>query len=149
MSARDAGRRGAVAPRRGLFSGMSVPPMDSMPRMRTAFTRGLAATWSSPVLVGAVLGWLLVEWLVVVAAGYPGPFAALAYVSAPVPHGTLSDLILFVGILGTSRGREHDDFGSVTFVAHYRSAATGRTGQQQENSRFRQEAGQWFYVDAA
>ncbi|HEX6400833.1 MAG TPA: hypothetical protein VF108_10260, partial [Actinomycetota bacterium] len=68
-----------------------------MPRMRTAFARGLAATWSSPVLVGAVLGWLLLEWLVVVAAGYPGPFAALAYVSAPVPHGTLSDLILFVG----------------------------------------------------
>lgn len=52
-------------------------------------------------------------------------------------------------ILGTSRGREHDDFGTVAFVAHYRSAATGRTGQQHENSRFRKEAGQWFYVDAA
>lgn len=90
--------------RRGLFPGMAVPPMESMPRIRTAFTRGLAATWSSPVVVGALLAWLLVEWLVVVAAGYPGPFAALAYVSAPVPHSTLSDLVLFVGILGTARG---------------------------------------------
>lgn len=101
MSARG---RGDVRPRRGLFSGMAVPPMDSMPRIRTAFTRGFAATWSSPVVVGAVLGWLLVEWLLLVLAGYPGPFAALAYVSAPVPHSTLSDLILAVGVLGTSRG---------------------------------------------
>jgi hypothetical protein len=103
---RDRNARGAPAapPRRGLFGGMAVPPMDSMPRIRTAFARGLAATWSSPVVVGAVVGWLLVEWLLVVAAGYPGPFAALAFVSAPVPHGTRSDILLFVGILGASRG---------------------------------------------
>jgi hypothetical protein len=78
--------------------------MDSMPKIRTAFARGLAATWSSPLVVGAVVGWLLIEWLIVVVAGYPGPFAALAFVSAPVPHGTRSDILLFVGILGTSRG---------------------------------------------
>ncbi|HET9672773.1 MAG TPA: hypothetical protein VFQ40_07990 [Actinomycetota bacterium] len=72
--------------------------------MTTAFTRGLAATWSSPVIVGALLGWIVLEWLLLVAAGYPGPFAALAYVSAPIPHSALSDLIVFIGILGVSRG---------------------------------------------
>ena len=62
---------------------MSATPMDSMPRIRTAFTRGLAGTWSSPLVVGSLLAWLLAEWLVVVALGYPGPFALLAHVSAP------------------------------------------------------------------
>jgi hypothetical protein len=83
---------------------MAVAPMGSMPRIRTAFARGLVAMWSSPVVVGLLLGWLLVEWLVVVAGGYPGPFAALAYVSAPIPHSSFSDFILFVGIFGAGRG---------------------------------------------
>jgi hypothetical protein len=78
--------------------------MDSMPRARTAFTRGLAATWSSPVVVGATLAWVLLEWLSIVALGYPGPFAAIAYLSAPVPHSTLTDLVVTVGVLGARRG---------------------------------------------
>lgn len=51
-------------------------------------------------------------------------------------------------IVGTSEGREHDDTGTVAFVAHYRDAASGRRGQQRENSAFRRESGQWFYVAA-
>ena len=105
MSARN--RRGGtapVAPRRGLLSGMSAPPLDSMPRIRTAFTRGLAGTWSSPLLVGSILVWLLTEWLVVVALGYPGPFALLAHVSAPTPLSTYTDLSLSTGILGVRQG---------------------------------------------
>jgi hypothetical protein len=74
--------------------------MDSMPKMRTAFARGLAGTWSSPVIVGATLAWLLVEWLVVVALGYPGPVALLGYVSAPPPLSTNTDLFIMIGILG-------------------------------------------------
>ena len=106
MSARSrgSGRGPAPPPRRGLLSGMSAPPMDSMPRIRTAFTRGLAATWSSPLVVGAVLAWLLAEWLVVVALGYPGPFALLAHVSAPIPLSTFTDLSLSTGILGVRQG---------------------------------------------
>jgi fumarate reductase subunit C len=104
MSARGRDGRTAPEPRRGLFSGMSAPPMDSMPRMRTSFTRGLAATWSSPLIVGTLLAWLLVEWILVVAIGYPGPFALLAHISAPTPLSTFTDLSLSTGILGLQRG---------------------------------------------
>ena len=94
-------RRDQVAPpRRGLFPGMGVPPMDDMPRARTAVARGLVSTWSSQVIVGGVLAWLLVEWLVVIALGYPGPIALLAHVPAPPPIGTITDYSLATGILG-------------------------------------------------
>lgn len=106
MSSRYGEARGrpSAPTRRGLLSGMSVPPMDEMPKMRTSFTRGLAGTWSSPVVVGALVGWLLVEWLVVVLLGYPGPFALLAHISAPAPLSTTADLSMSVGIFGFSRG---------------------------------------------
>jgi hypothetical protein len=83
---------------------MSAPAMDSMPRIRTSFTRGLAATWSSPMIVGSLLGWLVVEWILVVAFGYPGPFAVLAHISAPTPLSTYTDLTLSTGLLGLQRG---------------------------------------------
>jgi SEC-C motif-containing protein len=51
-------------------------------------------------------------------------------------------------ILDTTAGREHDVAGTVAFVAHYRDTASGRAGRQRENSRFRREAGQWYYLDA-
>lgn len=89
--------------RRGLFGGGAAPPMDSMPRIRVAFGRGLVATWSSPLIVGSTLAWLLVEWLVLVALGYPGPVAYLAHISAVPPLSTNTDLSLAIGIFG-SRG---------------------------------------------
>jgi hypothetical protein len=105
MSARSRGNERAPAPpRRGLLSGMSAPPMDSMPKIRTSFTRGLASTWSSPLIVGSLLVWLLAEWLVVVVLGYPGPIALLAHVSAPTPLSTFTDLSLSTGVLGVRQG---------------------------------------------
>jgi len=83
---------------------MSVPPMRGMPPIRTAFVRGLAGTWSSPVVVGATVAWLLVEWLLVVALGYPGPFALLAHAAAPAPLSTTTDLSVSIGILGVGMG---------------------------------------------
>jgi hypothetical protein len=77
--------------------------MDSMPRIRTAFTRGLAGTWSSPLVVGSLLGWLIVEWVVIVALGYPGPFSLLAHLSAPTPFSTLPDLSVSIGVAGVQR----------------------------------------------
>jgi hypothetical protein len=91
-------------PRRGLLSGMSAPPLDEMPRIRTAFARGLVGTWSSPLIVGSLIGWLLVEWVVLVALGYPGPIALLAHVSAPTPLSTITDLSISTGILGVRSG---------------------------------------------
>jgi hypothetical protein len=83
---------------------MSVPPMEAMPPIRTAFARGLAGTWSSPLVVGGSVAWLLVEWLVVVALGYPGPFALLAHVVAPAPLSTTTDLSISIGVLGVAKG---------------------------------------------
>jgi hypothetical protein len=83
---------------------MSAPPMEGMPRVRTAFSRGLAGTWASPVVVGGTVGWLVVEWAILVALGYPGPFALLAHVSAPPPLSTTADLSISVGVFGISRG---------------------------------------------
>ena len=98
------GGRPSAPPKRGLLSARYAVPMDSMPRLRNAFARGLVATWSSPLVVGAILGWLLVEWLVIVALGYPGPFAVLAYLSAPAPLSTSTDLSVSIGILGAAKG---------------------------------------------
>jgi SEC-C motif-containing protein len=52
-------------------------------------------------------------------------------------------------IRGRTDGAEHDDTGTVEFVAHYWDPAHGEYGRQQENSRFRRRSGRWFYVDAA
>jgi hypothetical protein len=124
MSARGRDRRAATEPRRGLLSGMSAQPMDSMPRMRTSFTRGLAATWSSPLIVGTLLAWLLLEWILLVTLGYPGPFAWLAHVSAPTPLSTPTDLTLSTGILGFQRGLLFV-FGTAAVHALWFSLLTG------------------------
>jgi hypothetical protein len=60
--------------------------------------------WSSPLVVGATLGWLFVEWILIVALGYPGPIAPLAHVSAVPPLSTLADLYVSTGILGIRTG---------------------------------------------
>jgi hypothetical protein len=78
--------------------------MDAMPPIRTAFTRGLAGTWSSPVIVGATIAWVFVEWIVVVSLGYPGPFAPLGHAAAPAPLSTPTDLSVSIGILGVGKG---------------------------------------------
>jgi SEC-C motif-containing protein len=52
-------------------------------------------------------------------------------------------------VVGTTRGGEADDTGTVAFVAHFWDAANRRRGQQQEDSAFVREGGAWFYVGAA
>lgn len=106
MSAAARGSRGRPDPGRGggMLSRMSVPPIDSMPPIRTAFVRGLAGMWSSPVVVGGIVAWTLVEWLVIVALGYPGPFALLAHIAAPTPLSAYTDLFTSIGILGLAKG---------------------------------------------
>jgi hypothetical protein len=103
-SRRPDARRAAPPERRGFLSGMSAPPLEDMPRIRTAFTRGLAATWSSPVVVGAVVAWLFVEWVALVAFGYPGPLAILQHLIAPPPLATTTDLGVSIGTFGVALG---------------------------------------------
>jgi hypothetical protein len=78
--------------------------MDSMPRIRTAFTRGLLGMWASPLVVGATVGWIVLEWLVILALGYPGPFSMLGHVSALPPLSTITDITISTGILGIRIG---------------------------------------------
>ena len=104
MSARGRASRQEPPRRGGLFSSMGAPPMDSMPPMRTAFTRGLAATWSSAAIVGLTVGWVAVEWLVLLALGFPGPFALLAYGPATPPLSTTTDLSVSIGTFGVGLG---------------------------------------------
>jgi hypothetical protein len=78
--------------------------MASMPPIHTAFVRGLAGIWSSPVIVGVTVSWLLIEWLVVVALGYPGPFSLFADIAAAAPFSTNTDLLVSIGIFGLAKG---------------------------------------------
>ena len=48
-------------------------------------------------------------------------------------------------VLNTTRGRPHDDEGTVEFSARY--TALGRPGELRENSRFVRHGGAWVYVD--
>jgi hypothetical protein len=94
----------SAPPRRGLFAGAARPPMDSMPRIRTAFARGLLGMWASPLVVGATVGWIVLEWFVILALGYPGPFSMLGHVSALPPLSTITDITISTGILGIRIG---------------------------------------------
>jgi SEC-C motif-containing protein len=49
-------------------------------------------------------------------------------------------------IVSTSRGGPLDTEGTVEFKAHFRQ--DGRTGVQQETSRFLRLNGRWYYLDA-
>ncbi len=49
-------------------------------------------------------------------------------------------------ILAATDGSAFHTEGTVTFRAHY--AVRGRTGSQEEHSRFVREDGQWVYLDA-
>ena len=70
--------------------------------MRTAFVRGLAATWSSPVIVRFTVGWVAVEWFVL-ALGFPGPMH-----SSPSPQpcrrSARRPMPISVGIFGGGLG---------------------------------------------
>ena len=42
-------------------------------------------------------------------------------------------------------GGPSDEEGTVTFVASWRDALTGESGQMREHSRFSRRAGRWVY----
>lgn len=52
-------------------------------------------------------------------------------------------------IHGTTGGGPFEEWGTVDFTAYYRprSGTDAPRGAQRENSRFRRQDGQWFYVD--
>jgi SEC-C motif-containing protein len=52
-------------------------------------------------------------------------------------------------ISGLTGGTEHDDVGTVEFVAHYWDSTRREYGRQHENSRFARHGRRWFYVEPA
>jgi hypothetical protein len=137
MSAATRGTRGRPTPARGgwMLSRMSAPRMGSMPSIRTSFTRGLLGTWSSPVVVGGTVAWLVIEWLILVALGYPGPFALLAHIVAPAPISTPTDLSISIGILGLARGLPFVFITSALVHAFWHSIAVGLALETVETGR--------------
>jgi hypothetical protein len=75
-----------------------------MPRIRTALTRGIVTVIGAPVLVVAPIGYVLLVWLVLVAAGYQGPFAPLANLMAIPPIGTSLDATFATSLFGLRGG---------------------------------------------
>jgi hypothetical protein len=96
----------APAPRRGL-SGLLAPrvPTDTpMPKIPISLARGLVAVLSSPVLLVAIPVAVLLEWLVVVAVGFQGPFSLFAHALAIPPIGTAFDASMSTAIFGGQGG---------------------------------------------
>jgi hypothetical protein len=84
-----------------------------MPRIRTAIARGVLTVIGTPALVIAPILYALIMWLVMVAAGYQGPFAPFANLLALPPIGTSLDATLATGLFGLQGGL----FGIVAFLA--------------------------------
>ncbi|MGZ8651360.1 MAG: hypothetical protein ACXWX5_04190 [Actinomycetota bacterium] len=113
---RDPRPAATPARKRGILDSLfapRVPGSTSMPRVRTAITRGVITVLGSPTLVVAPVLYLLLVWLVLVAAGYQGPFAPLANLLALPPIGTSLDASLATSLFGLQGGL----FGIIVFLA--------------------------------
>lgn len=113
---RDPKPAAAPARKRGVLDSLfapKVPGSTSMPRARTALTRGVVTVLGTPVLVIAPFLYLLLVWLVLIAGGYQGPFAALANLLALPPIGTSVDASLATSLFGLQGGL----VGIIVFLA--------------------------------
>jgi hypothetical protein len=113
---RDPRASPAPARRRGILDSMfapRVPGSTSMPRVRTAITRGVVTVLGSPALVVVPALYVLLVWLALIAAGYQGPFAPLANLLALPPIGTSLDASLATSLFGLQGGL----FGIIIFLA--------------------------------
>jgi hypothetical protein len=99
-------RRQEPEPRRGLLDRFAprAPGTSPMPRIRTSFARGLTAVVATPVLVAAMPVVLLVEWIVLIALGFQGPFALLGSTFALPPISTSMDVSLASSVFSQAGG---------------------------------------------
>ncbi len=102
------GAAAEVAPKpRGLLGGFLAPRppgTSAMPKIPSSLLRGLVAVVSTPVLVIAVPAILLVEWVLMVALGFQGPFSVFASALALPPVGTGFDGGLATSLYGAQTG---------------------------------------------
>jgi hypothetical protein len=111
-------RRQEPEPRRGFLDRFAPrPPGTSpMPRIRTSFARGLTAVVATPLLVAAIPVVVLVEWAVLVALGFQGPFALLGATFAAPPISTFLDISL-ASVVFTHVGRSGIGAAVSPFIA--------------------------------
>ena len=87
----------APAPRKGFLDSIFAPRGPSsvpMPKIRTSITRGVATVLATPALVAAVPVVLMIEWLLLLAFGFQGPFTILGATFAIPPISTSTDVSL-------------------------------------------------------
>jgi hypothetical protein len=88
--------------RRGFLDRFVPPPgATPMPRIRTSFTRGLCAVLATPSVVVAIPVLVLIEWIVLVAFGFQGPFALLGSTFGVPPISTWTDFTLASSVFTT------------------------------------------------
>ena len=112
---RDPKPAAAPARRRGILDSMFAsrgPGSSSMPRVRTALTRGVVTVLGSPAVVIGLVLYLLGVWCALIAMGYQGPFAPLANLLALPPVGTSLDASLATSLFGLQGGL----FGILIFL---------------------------------
>ncbi|HTG48451.1 MAG TPA: hypothetical protein VK646_12435 [Actinomycetota bacterium] len=86
----------ASPPRRGLLDSLFSRPQGAtpMPKLRTTLGRGLATVLTARPIVIAVPIVLLVEWGILLAVGFQGPFSLLSAVFGVPPISTYADVVL-------------------------------------------------------
>jgi hypothetical protein len=96
--------RPAAAPRRGLLDGIFAPRFadPSVPKKSISLFRGAIAAASSPALVGSVILSVFAAWLVLIAAGFQGPFSVMASLFALPPVGIWFDVAMTSRLFGAS-----------------------------------------------
>jgi hypothetical protein len=95
------------APRRGLLDSLfpaRAPGTSPMPKLLHTFTRGLATILGTPVLVIAVPVVLLVEWGILLALGFQGPFTLLGGTFGIPPVSTYANAILSSSVFTSTTG---------------------------------------------
>ena len=94
-------------PRRGFLDSLFAPRTagpSTMPKIRTSIARGIVTVMGSPVLVIAPIVFVYLLWVVLVAAGFQGPFAPLVSSLALPPVGSGLDLTLATSLFGAQAG---------------------------------------------
>jgi hypothetical protein len=93
--------------RKGILDSLFSPRVagaTSTPTIRASLARGVVTVAASPAIVATAIAIMLLEWLVLIAFGYQGPFALLINQLGVPPVGTFSDLNLSTSVFGLRTG---------------------------------------------
>jgi hypothetical protein len=114
--------------RRGFLESLfpsRAPGTSPMPKLLHTFTRGLATIVGTPILLFAVPVVLLVEWGILLALGFQGPFTLLGGTFGIPPVSTYANAILSSSVFTSTSGGAASAIGPLLgIVAFITLAAT-------------------------